>query len=161
MARTNRIRRIAKWAGAGLCVLILAGWALSLGYDVGFPLGQPHTLWLMGGQIELSHTPNIYKVLVKRGYPAILKHKNWLAPELRWPRYRENTFGNWWADMPLWVVLLLAASSTGILFHRDRHGILPGHCGACGYDLTGNVSGVCPECGSSIAARPSRLGTNA
>jgi hypothetical protein len=22
-----------------------------------------------------------------------------------------------------------------------------GRCGACGYDLTGNESGVCPECG--------------
>lgn len=25
-----------------------------------------------------------------------------------------------------------------------------GHCAECGYDLTGNVSGVCPECGGSI-----------
>ena len=25
----------------------------------------------------------------------------------------------------------------------------PGHC-PCGYDLTGNVSGVCPECGTGI-----------
>ncbi len=25
-------------------------------------------------------------------------------------------------------------------------------CGACGYDLTGNVSGVCPECGTEIEA---------
>jgi hypothetical protein len=24
------------------------------------------------------------------------------------------------------------------------------HCGGCGYDLTGNVSGVCPECGQPI-----------
>ncbi len=26
----------------------------------------------------------------------------------------------------------------------------PGHCVECGYDLTGNVSGVCPECGISL-----------
>src|SRR5687768_14918702 len=24
----------------------------------------------------------------------------------------------------------------------------PGHCRACAYDLTGNVSGTCPECGT-------------
>ena len=24
----------------------------------------------------------------------------------------------------------------------------PGHCKMCGYNLTGNESGVCPECGS-------------
>ncbi len=23
----------------------------------------------------------------------------------------------------------------------------PGHCDTCGYDLTGNVTGTCPECG--------------
>jgi hypothetical protein len=25
-----------------------------------------------------------------------------------------------------------------------------GHCKKCGYDLTGNVSGRCPECGSAL-----------
>ncbi|MGQ9649774.1 MAG: hypothetical protein ACUVXJ_06675 [Phycisphaerae bacterium] len=28
--------------------------------------------------------------------------------------------------------------------------IPPGHCQKCGYNLTGNVSGVCPECGEKI-----------
>ena len=27
--------------------------------------------------------------------------------------------------------------------------LVPGYCKACRYDLTGNVSGVCPECGTS------------
>ena len=26
----------------------------------------------------------------------------------------------------------------------------PGHCENCGYNLTGNVSGVCPECGEKV-----------
>lgn len=30
----------------------------------------------------------------------------------------------------------------------------PGHCGRCEYDLTGNVSGVCPECGWEIPKEP-------
>ena len=29
--------------------------------------------------------------------------------------------------------------------------INPGLCSSCGYDLTGNTSGVCPECGVAIA----------
>ena len=29
-----------------------------------------------------------------------------------------------------------------------RRSYPPGSCGKCGYDLTGNVSGVCPECGA-------------
>lgn len=32
-----------------------------------------------------------------------------------------------------------------------------GHCGRCEYDLTGNVSGVCPECGWEIPKSPMRL----
>lgn len=28
----------------------------------------------------------------------------------------------------------------------------PGHCNKCGYDLTGNVSGTCPECGMIVKA---------
>jgi hypothetical protein len=28
--------------------------------------------------------------------------------------------------------------------------IPPGHCRKCGYNLTGNVSGVCPECGERV-----------
>ena len=27
----------------------------------------------------------------------------------------------------------------------------PGHCQNCEYDLTGNVSGVCPECGTKLS----------
>ena len=32
---------------------------------------------------------------------------------------------------------------------RREHGL----CVACGYDLTGNVSGVCPECGEGAGGR--------
>lgn len=28
--------------------------------------------------------------------------------------------------------------------------VRPGACGACGYDLEGNVSGKCPECGAVV-----------
>jgi hypothetical protein len=32
-----------------------------------------------------------------------------------------------------------------MLVRRQLHG----QCPQCGYDLTGNVSGVCPECGEA------------
>jgi rubrerythrin len=28
-----------------------------------------------------------------------------------------------------------------------------GHCQKCGYNLTGNVSGVCPECGEKASVQ--------
>ena len=30
---------------------------------------------------------------------------------------------------------------------------LPGHCRKCGYDLTGNISGRCPECATAVTAQ--------
>jgi hypothetical protein len=61
-------------------------------------------------------------------------------------------------------VLLLSAAITGgagitlYLFHvwgciyLWLYPIPAGHCTACGYDLTGNVSGICPECGKPTGA---------
>lgn len=34
-----------------------------------------------------------------------------------------------------------------ILQYAEEHDIDDTHCQQCGYDLTGNTSGVCPECG--------------
>jgi len=33
---------------------------------------------------------------------------------------------------------------------RVRQFLEPQECRGCGYDLTGNVSGICPECGTSV-----------
>lgn len=39
----------------------------------------------------------------------------------------------------------------GLCFPRlERWAIPAGHCTTCGYNLTGNTSGVCPECGSGV-----------
>ncbi len=38
----------------------------------------------------------------------------------------------------------------GVVALRHRRRIPPGHCQQCGYDLTGNESGVCPECGRPV-----------
>ena len=56
--------------------------------------------------------------------------------------------------VPLWMLLVLLAAYPTIAFirgpmrrmRRRRKGL----CVKCGYDLTGNVSGVCPECGQGI-----------
>jgi hypothetical protein len=57
-------------------------------------------------------------------------------------------------SLPLWPMFVLFAAYPAVAFirgplrrwRRRRKGL----CTACGYDLTGNVSGVCPECGSDI-----------
>jgi hypothetical protein len=59
-------------------------------------------------------------------------------------------------ELPLWPTFVLLACYPTIAFirgpvrrwHRRRRGM----CAQCGYNLTGNVSGICPECGSPVQA---------
>jgi RimJ/RimL family protein N-acetyltransferase len=60
-------------------------------------------------------------------------------------------FNGWEVEIPVWVLVLV----TGILPAKRGRTILrlrrirPDHlCRSCFYDLTGNASGICPECGT-------------
>ena len=44
-----------------------------------------------------------------------------------------------------------AVASFGRFAPWLRKAFIEGICHRCGYDLTGNTSGICPECGSRIA----------
>jgi hypothetical protein len=73
----------------------------------------------------------------------------WAYQEPPWGRILSRSF-----TMPLWAPPLLFAIYPAIAFIRGplrrwrRH--KKGLCLRCGYDLTGNVSGVCPECGVAV-----------
>src|SRR4029077_8067454 len=71
-------------------------------------------------------------------------------PELRVNPIPSRGFGMHTDSLtiPLWLPFLVIATPTALLWYRDRRRRIPaGHCQKCAYDLTGNVSGVCPECG--------------
>ncbi len=53
--------------------------------------------------------------------------------------------------MPMQLIMLASVFSVSFLWWFDRPKYPPSHCPKCGYDLTGNVSGVCPECGEPNA----------
>ncbi len=60
------------------------------------------------------------------------------------------------------VALLLIGLTVAVWPGRRRPD--PGRCRRCGYDLTGNASGVCPECGTPVAGSGSsggRINSNA
>ena len=50
------------------------------------------------------------------------------------------------------LCLLLAPGAVAIVFNRAPRRTEPGHCTKCGYNLTGNVSGKCSECGEPVPA---------
>lgn len=75
--------------------------------------------------------------------------------EVTWiPRSYFRSGRLWGVDVPLWLPFVLLSAYPTVAFirgpvrrwRRRRKGL----CVKCGFDLTGNVSGICPECGTKI-----------
>ena len=60
-----------------------------------------------------------------------------------------------------WQLLSASTFLSLILLWRVRlDGRAPaGHCQQCRYDLTGNISGICPECGTRVIPFPAAIQT--
>ncbi len=137
----NRTRRIAKWGGVAVCVLIAVVWIVSIFHDFGF-MDRHIMVGFDRGNIIAGQPPQWF------GFAD----GSWAEEAPQFERYWLPTyfFGGAGSGViiPLWLLLLLTFIPTFILWRRDR--IPPGHCQRCGYDLTGNVSGRCPECGEAV-----------
>lgn len=55
-------------------------------------------------------------------------------------------------EIPYWFVatVFFSLPAYKLRFHRRGRRIASGLCTACGYNLTGNMSGICPECGTPV-----------
>jgi hypothetical protein len=70
------------------------------------------------------------------------------------------SYSHWWIGVPCWP-FILATAVPPICWVRwfrrrktTRQRMTQGLCLKCGYNLTGNVSGVCPECGKKVLGAP-------
>lgn len=57
-----------------------------------------------------------------------------------------------WFYLPLWIPTGFLLASTGVLWWLGRRRRNGDRCDGCGYNLCGNVSGTCPECGLALSA---------
>lgn len=53
-----------------------------------------------------------------------------------------------WLPMALWAGFIVGRRAINLQTGDAR--FVAGQCSDCGYDLTGNTSGVCPECGQAV-----------
>ena len=71
--------------------------------------------------------------------------------------HHTRSLHEWSVDLPHWVALLIFGILP-LLWLRRHINHLRQHrfdlCSICGYSLTGNTSGTCPECGSPIPKAP-------
>ena len=121
-----------------------------------------------GVQLTVSYTKaNKARVIVAEEYwhigPFGCSKGLWLWPPWSkiqaypWVKRAPTPFSRfaWRITFPLSALIVLFAAYPIVTFirgpmrrwHRRREGL----CQTCGYNLTGNVSGVCPECGTRIA----------
>lgn len=54
-------------------------------------------------------------------------------------------------NLPIWPIVLVLAVPTLVLVRRESRRARMNVCRMCDYDLTANVSGRCPECGTPLA----------
>ena len=163
MTRPSRARRILKWTGASLSLIVfLSAWATAHWYS-GLLCAYPYVEFGDGVLSVEWHSPLIQGVAFTPSVEVERSTGTWglRLPEVRvrevhWtltvdqalgkspipPRTRSYQF-----VIPLWIPSILSLCLCGLLWHRDRGWRRPGCCLRCGYDLTGNTSGVCSECG--------------
>ena len=142
----SRYRRIAKWVGLVLCVVILAVWAVSTRMGVvyicgngqfGCREGQINVRWLVPGDPSYKPSWVVWKTDFEPGL---------MLPRMMFPSVQFDVM----IDIPFWFLLTLAGIPTAILWRRDRRTVKPGHCLTCGYDLRASKK-TCPECGTDVA----------
>jgi hypothetical protein len=59
--------------------------------------------------------------------------------------------------IPFWAIVVLTSLAPIcwlLKWRRDRSHFGAGRCTSCGYNLTGNTSGICPECGTPVPRKP-------
>jgi hypothetical protein len=131
-------------------ILSAALWLLSIWITVRVGLGSVHVS-LHRGMVRIS-TNNV--ALYEHQF-----HDNWLSCHftpiecpasfgLHWP-YRDGTITGFQVGVPLFAIWAPGAVLVGVLLRRRP----PPGCCTCGYDLTGNVTGRCPECGSALPSQ--------
>jgi hypothetical protein len=138
------------WITATIFVLLLILWLASGWYWIFLSDTRFARTYAFNGRIDLSWQQNYvqatalaYGELSNGQFPGWQRGGGWNVsfanglPTLSGPI----------VDL-LVATLVIAAAGLFWPLRRRRHG----HCKACDYNLTGNESGRCPECGSPVLA---------
>lgn len=150
MARFPSSHRTKSLLGIALLLLAIASWGVCHYFNVAIWYSWP------GYSVEAGVTDGVLHVAAMSQETGPAEQglgSGWSRrqPFGRGPSPNAFFFGlqklGFDGGFPLWVIPVLIALPTTYLFWIDRRR-LPEHCCSnCGYNLTGNVSGVCPECG--------------
>ncbi len=157
MARLSSKLRVCKWVGTVGCAMIaltivFCRWCYfgcdwnwkEHGYSIAVEVGTVHLYQGPGGlharpgwRVGRAHNPP-----AGWGWGVFLDR-----PELV-PGILRSSPDSFFVSLPLWLPFVILLIPTLLLWRRDRRKPRPGFCPRCDYDLTGNTTGRCPECGT-------------
>jgi hypothetical protein len=147
---------------AAILSLLLVGSRIKIIRDTGFTLNiKDWTLAIEQQWISISNTATpMDAVPVFGGGPGLQARG---VVHMRLPGFRFTRFtwppqcplGTWWSCSVASVVPLLLSGMlpTMWLVRRRARSAQNPTCKRCGYNLTGNTNGVCPECGAAVAEK--------
>lgn len=168
----TRVASLLACAATGLSICIAAMWIASVFYYVWW-VRPSVMLQVRGGGFSIIHSPG-----ARWEVPSFWDQPDsWFeGPTTGLQVYRASGlgwFGAWelhrdlfeprkvyGVGLPFWPLFLVSLVISCLLWKRVCRRLPLGLCTHCGYDLTGNVSGRCPECGGSVdpASPVSRAG---
>jgi hypothetical protein len=149
-------KRFFKWCGTFACVVVGLAWAGTTWRGLTWTSQNHRRDIILGdGAIDFRQrlsgwTPAQEPFLLPSGWIIIDYAKN-ARRTIWWPRAGNSRSGKVLV-VPFWILFVPIALSAAALWIRDPQYPF-GHCRKCGYNLTGNVSGICPECGTAVERR--------
>lgn len=129
------MRRLFKWMGVAILLMMLVAWPISGRYNI-----QLGPAFIGRGSLIIATTPP-YDLT-----PRFYRMRDW--SEFDWiPEFGRGRPCSYLV-LPLWIEFLVILIPTVSLWIYDHRRSMPGFCRKCGYNLTGNISNRCPECGT-------------
>jgi hypothetical protein len=127
-------------------LLILITWVLSAYWQLEFA-APDFAAAIQSGMFEYLHFPG-YGLVDESGWS--MAHDR-LDLTRHWWIKSEDLGIMSYCTIPLWMFLLPCLVATGVAWRSKL--VRLNHCQQCDYDLAGNESGICPECGTAIESK--------
>jgi hypothetical protein len=165
MGRGSKTRRVLKRAGTAYCVAVFSTAVITIwvrpvfGFGYGYVAARHGNLAVVWSAADDALRGTRFSTGLNFAAPPA--RFQLLLPTIRQVRPRTSVSPprvDWFILLPFWLLLAVGVVPTARLWLRN--GPYPrGCCHKCGYNLTGNVSGVCPECGTAHRRNETASGT--